>query len=166
MRKILLVAVAVAMLTAGIAGIAVAKTFVCQTVPCEGTNNPDQIGERSGSSQDIIRANGGDDFVNADRASRDADRVQGKNGDDVLDVGDGDFRDNVSGGRGFDTCIADVSDGFTDGGSSFSIDGLRSCENPVASDESGGGARSGTATTEGLRPLTAEELAAAEANYR
>lgn len=162
MRKILLVAVAVAMLTVGIAGIAVAKTFVCQTVPCEGTNNPDQIGERNGRSQDIIRANGGDDFVNADRASRDADRVQGKNGDDVLDVGDGDFRDNVSGGRGFDTCIADVSDG----GSSFSIDGLNSCENPMASDESGGGAQSRDATTEGLRPLTAEELAAAEAKYR
>lgn len=161
MRKILLVAVAVAMLTVGIAGIAVAKTFVCQTVPCEGTNNPDQIGERSGRSQDIIRANGGDDFVNADRASRDADRVQGKNGDDVLDVGDGDVRDHVSGGPGFDTCIVDIA--FP---GSINIDGLRSCENPMTSDESGGGARSGAATTEGLRPLTAEELAAAEANYR
>lgn len=162
MRKILLVAVAVAMLTVGISGIAVAKTFVCQTVPCEGTNNPDQIGERSGRSQDIIRANGGDDFVNADRASRDADRVQGKNGDDVLDVGDGDFRDNVSGGRGFDTCIVDVENS---GSGSFAIDGLNSCEQSMASDESGGGARSGAATTEGLRPLTAEELAAAEAKY-
>jgi hypothetical protein len=160
MRKILLVAVAVAMLTVGIAGIAVAKTFVCQTVPCEGTNNPDQIGERNGRSQDIIRANGGDDFVNADRASRDADRVQGKNGDDVLDVGDGDVRDHVSGGPGFDTCIVDVG-----GGSGANIDGLRSCEDPRASDESGG-AQSSSTTTEGLRPLTAEELAAAEANYR
>ncbi len=139
-----------------------AKTFVCQTVPCEGTNNPDKIGERSGRSQDIIRANGGDDFVNADRASRDADRVQGKNGDDVLDVGDGDFRDNVSGGLGFDTCIVDVSSGS----SGLDIDGLRSCENPQTSDESGGDARSSSTTTEGLRPLTAEELAAAEANYR
>ena len=163
MRKILLVAVAVAMLTVGIAGIAAAKTFVCQTVPCEGTNNPDQIGERNGRSQDIIRANGGDDFVNADRASRDADRVQGNNGDDVLDVGDGDFRDNVSGGRGFDTCIVDVENT----GSSFGIDGVSpSCEQSAAPDESGGSARSGAATTEGLRPLTAEELAAAEANYR
>lgn len=163
MRKILLVAVAVAMLTVGIAGIAVAKTFVCQTVPCEGTNNPDQIGERNGRSQDIIRANGGDDFVNADRASRDADRVQGNNGDDVLDVGDGDFRDHVSGGPGFDTCIVDVENT----GSSFGIDGLSpSCEQSMASDESGGSARSSSTTTEGLRPLTAEELAAAEANYR
>ncbi len=162
MRKILLVAVAVAMLTVGIAGIAVAKTFVCQAVPCEGTNNPDQIGERNGSLRDVIRANGGDDSVNADRASMDADRVSGMDGDDVLNVGDGDIRDNVSGGRGFDTCIIDVSGG----GGAFSVDGLRSCENPMASDESGGGARSGTATTEGLRPLTAEELAAAEANYR
>jgi Ca2+-binding RTX toxin-like protein len=161
MRKILLVAVAVAMLTVGIAGIAVAKTFVCQTVPCEGTNNPDRIGERSGRSQDIIRANGGDDFVNADRASRDADRVQGKNGNDVLNVGDGDSRDNVSGGRGFDTCIVDVSGGV----SSFNIDGLNSCERARASDESRDRAQSGAATTEGLRPLTAEELAAAEAKY-
>ena len=161
MRKILLVAVAVAMLTVGIAGVAVAKTFVCQTVPCEGTNNPDQIGERNGRSQDIIRANGGDDVVNADRASRDADRVQGKNGDDMLDVGDGDFRDNVSGGPGVDTCIVDVD--FSD---SLNIDGLNSCENAVASDESEGGAQSSSTTTEGLRPLTAEELAAAEANYR
>jgi len=165
MRKILLVAVAVAMLTVGIAGIAVAKTFVCQTVPCEGTNNPDQIGERSGRSKDIIRANGGDDFVNADRASGDTDLVQGKNGDDVLDVGDGDFRDNVRGGRGFDTCIVDVEN--TSFG--FSIDGLNRCENAFASDESGGSngqSSSTSATTEGLRPLTAEELAAAEANYR
>ena len=161
MRKILLVAVAVAMLTVGIAGVAVAKTFVCQTVPCEGTNNPDQIGERNGRSQDIIRANGGDDVVNADRASRDADRVQGKNGDDVLDVGDGDVRDNVSGGRGFDTCIVDAD--FSD---SLNIDGLRSCEDARLSDESEGGAQSSSTTTEGLRPLTAEELAAAEANYR
>ncbi len=160
MRKILLVAVAVAMLTVGIAGIAVAKTFVCQTVPCEGTNNPDQIGERSGRSQDIIRANGGDDSVDAARASRDADRVLGDGGKDVLDVGDGDIRDHVSGGPGFDTCIIDVLDD--------SVDGVRSCENPLASDESlnGFGERSGAATTEGLRPLTAEELAAAEAKYR
>ena len=163
MRKILLVAVAVAMLTGGIAGVAVAKTFVCQAVPCEGTNNPDQIGERNGRSQDIIRANGGDDFVDADRASRDADRVQGNNGDDVLDVGDGDFRDHVSGGPGHDTCIVDVNIEF---GGTFNIDGLRSCENPQTSDESGGDARSSSTTTEGLRPLTAEELAAAEANYR
>ncbi len=162
MRKILLVAVAVAMLTVGIAGIAVAKTFVCQAVPCEGTNNPDQIGERNGSVRDVIRANGGDDSVNADRASMDADRVSGKDGDDVLNVGDGDIRDIVSGGPGFDTCIVDVGGG----GSSFSIDGLRSCENPMASDESMNGARSSSTTTEGLRPLTAEELAAAEANYR
>ena len=165
MRKILLVAVAVAMLTVGIAGIAVAKTFVCQTIPCEGTNNPDQIGERNGSSRDVIRANGGDDSVDADRASRDADRVLGEGGDDVLDVGDGDLRDNVSGGRGFDTCIVDVEN------TSFglSIDGLASCEQAFASDESGGNngqSSSTSATTEGLRPLTAEELAAAEANYR
>lgn len=164
MRKILLVAVAVAMLTVGIAGIAVAKTFVCQAVPCEGTDNPDQIGERDGRSQDIIRANGGDDVVNADRASRDADRVQGKNGDDTLDVGDGDFRDNVRGGSGFDTCIVDV--GGT--GSSLDIDGLNSCDNALASDETEGGnaGAASTESTEGLRPLTAEELAAAEANYR
>jgi hypothetical protein len=163
MRKILLVAVAAAMLTVGLAGVAVAKTFVCQTVPCEGTNNPDQIGERNGQSQDIIRANGGNDVVDADRASRDADRVLGKDGDDTLDVGDGDFRDNVSGGPGFDTCIVDISSGA----SGLNIDGLRSCENPQASDESqSGNGRSGAASTEGLRPLTAEELAAAEANYR
>jgi Ca2+-binding RTX toxin-like protein len=162
MRKILLVAVAVAMLTVGIAGIAVAKTFVCQAVPCEGTNNPDQIGERNGSVRDVIRANGGDDVVNADRASMDADRVSGKEGDDVLDVGDGDFRDVVSGGDGFDTCIVDVSETAN----FFDIDGLNSCEDALASDESMGGARSSSTTTEGLRPLTAEELAAAEANYR
>ncbi len=162
MRKILLVAVAVAMLTVGIAGIAVAKTFVCQAVPCEGTNNPDKIGERNGSVRDVIRANGGDDSVNADRASMDADRVSGGDGDDVLNVGDGDIRDVVSGGPGFDTCIVDISSN----GFSFNIDGLRSCENPMASDESGFGDAAAAATTEGLRPLTAEELAAAEANYR
>jgi Ca2+-binding RTX toxin-like protein len=161
MRKILLVAVAVAMLTVGIAGVAVAKTFVCQTVPCEGTNNPDQIGERNGRSQDIIRANGGDDRVNAARASRDADRVLGDGGDDVLDIGDGDVRDHVSGGPGFDTCIVDID--FSD---TFDIDGIRSCENVFTPDQSGGGAQSSSTTTEGLRPLTAEELAAAEANYR
>jgi hypothetical protein len=167
MRKILLAAVAVAMLTVGIAGIAVAETFVCRVVPCEGTDEPDQIGERDGSVKDTIRAKGGGDRVDADLASMDADRVLGNAGDDLLEVGDGDFRDNVHGGPGNDTCVIDI--GFGGGGESFpNLDGVRSCEEVITSggSEQSQAGEQRAAGTEGLRPLTAEEKAAAEAAYR
>ena len=164
MRKILLVAVAVAMLTVGIAGIAVAKTFVCQTVPCEGTNNPDKIGERNGSVQDVIRANGGDDFVNAARASRDADRVLGDGGDDVLDIGDGDIRDNANCGSGADIVIIDLKFNNT-----LEIDGTRGCETIVFNFQGAAEEFASMSNEEVIAnstPVSAEERAAAEASYR
>jgi hypothetical protein len=125
MRKILVVAVAVALFTAAFAGVAMAKTFVCKTIPCEGTNHADQIGERSGSVKDIIRAKGGDDTVNATRAGNDADDVLGQKGDDRINVEDGDFRDNANCGDGDDIAIVDFEE--TSSGS-VNIDGVSGCE--------------------------------------
>jgi hypothetical protein len=130
MRKILLVAVAVALFTAAFAGVAGAKSFVCKTILCEGTHNPDQIGERNGSVPDVIRARGRDDQVNASRAGNDRDYVLGQKGDDVLDLADGDFRDNGNCGPGDDVVIIDFQPVFGQG-SPGDIDGIKGCETVV-----------------------------------
>ena len=162
MRRMLLVAAALMACTTLFAGAALAKTFVCKAVPCLGTAQDDQITERKGSVRDVIRAGGGDDQVDASLAVKDRDGVHGDGGDDFLNVADGDFRDSAIGGPGFDTCAVDT-DFSTDSGN---VDGLSSCENPITPARSAGAAaRSGSEGAEGFRPLTAEELKAAEANY-
>jgi hypothetical protein len=114
----------VALFTAAFARVAMAKTFVCKTIPCEGTKHADQIGERSGSVKDIIHAKGGDDTVNATRAGNDADDVLGQKGDDRINVEDGDFRDNANCGDGNDVAVVD----FKETSVGFSIDGVSGCE--------------------------------------
>ena len=131
MRKILLVAVAVALFTAAFAGVAVAKSFVCPTIPCEGTSKPDQIAERNGSVSDVIRAGGGEDLVSANRAGNDKDDVLGQSGDDVLNLADGDFRDNGNCGSGEDTVVIDFEIAFANESPSVNTDGIRGCETVV-----------------------------------
>lgn len=117
------------MLTTLFAGVAVAKTFVCRAIPCEGTNNSDRIGERNGSVADIIRAGGGDDEVNANRAGNDTDDVLGQSGSDVLFVQDGDFRDNANCGSGDeDVAIIDLEFIFDGQFPTANVDGVRGCE--------------------------------------
>jgi hypothetical protein len=101
----------VALLVALVAGVAVAKTFVCKSIPCYGTNNNDQIGEREGSVQDIIKARGGADTVNAKRFGSDEDRIFGQKGNDKINTDDGDDRDVVNCGSGTaDEAIIDAGD--------------------------------------------------------
>jgi hypothetical protein len=51
----------------------------------------------------------GRDVLRADTHTRDTDRLYGNRGKDTLTVDDGDMRDTVSGGPGFDVCIADTT---------------------------------------------------------
>ena len=96
-----------------VAGVAVAKSFVCDTLPCFGTKKKDQIGERNGSVRDRIYARAGDDTVNASRTGNDADVVFGGKGDDKINVQDGDGRDRACGGPGIDTISLDSGDKFS-----------------------------------------------------
>ena len=114
MKRIALVVLAGALLLATVAGVAVAKTFVCDTIPCYGTKKKDMIGERNGSVHDRIYARAGDDTVIASRAGNDEDVVFGGKGDDKINVQDGDGRDRACGGPGnHDTIILDSGDKFS-----------------------------------------------------
>jgi Ca2+-binding RTX toxin-like protein len=112
-KRIALVVLAGALLLATVAGVAVAKTFVCDTIPCYGTKKKDQIGERNGSVRDRIYARAGDDTINASRAENDEDVVFGGKGDDKINVQDGDGRDRACGGPGIDTILLDSGDKFS-----------------------------------------------------
>jgi hypothetical protein len=158
MRKILLAAVAVAMLTAGIAGVAVAKTFVCKTVPCVGTANGDQISERKGSVVDVIRAGAGGDRVDATRAGDDRDDVLGQGGNDLLGVIDGDFRDNANCGPGPDDA-AFIDASFDSEAAEPNVDGSRGCETLFLGGPGEGGGTSAANAT----PASAEIVEASEA---
>ncbi len=103
-----MVVVVGALLLSVAAGVAVAETFVCDSKPCYGTNDKDQIGERNGSVSDRIFAKGEDDQVNASRAGNDKDVVFGQSGNDTINVADGDDRDKPNCGSGNDdTAIVD-----------------------------------------------------------
>ncbi len=113
-----------ALLVTGVAGVASAKSFVCSTVPCYGTQNNDQIGERNGSVRDIIYAKGGNDVVNARRAGNDEDRIFGQSGNDKINTDDGDGRDVINCGTGnFDEAIIDAGDRIVNNDS-----GVPTCE--------------------------------------
>ncbi len=125
MRRAVLLMVVGTLLLTMVAGVASAKTFVCTTVPCEGTNNADQIGERNGSVRDIIKGKGGNDVINASRSGNDEDRLFGGSGNDRLNADDGDARDILDCGEGNDdTAIADAGDRVLDNCENVIIDGV------------------------------------------
>jgi Ca2+-binding RTX toxin-like protein len=100
-RIALLMAVGALLLLTVTAGVAVAKSFFCDTVPCRGTNNNDQIGERQGRGlQDVIYGLGGNDTINAGNFGNDVDTLNGDGGSDFLNVQDGDTRDFARCGSG------------------------------------------------------------------
>ena len=111
-RTVLMLAfVVVAVLVA--VPVAYAANFRCDEVPCLGTPQKDTIRERAGDGKrDIIRAEGADDRIKADRYGRDADRPYGQGGNDRLSALDGDGRDYLNGGPGFDAYVGDRGDLF------------------------------------------------------
>ena len=85
----------------------------CDEVPCPGNPQKDTIRERAGDGKrDIIRAEGADDRIKADRYRTDADKLYGQGGNDRLSALDGDGRDYLNGGPGFDAYVGDRGDLF------------------------------------------------------
>ena len=114
MKRISLVMLVGALLLALIGGVAgavtVEDTFVCDTIPCFGTNNNDKLGERDGQVSDEIYGKDGRDRINAGRSGNDTDKIYGQDGADRLVTADNDGKDLASGGSGHDTCIVDKGD--------------------------------------------------------
>jgi Ca2+-binding RTX toxin-like protein len=80
----------------------------CSGRPCIGTNTKNVLYERPGSgTSDAIYGRGGGDVLRANEHTRDRDRLYGNRGRDSSNVNDGDTRDTVSGGPGFDVCCVD-----------------------------------------------------------
>jgi Ca2+-binding RTX toxin-like protein len=61
---------------------------------------------------DTIYGRGGDDSLDASYFNNDKDVLKGGPGDDHLDALDGDSRDTLDGGDGYDTCYGDKGDEF------------------------------------------------------
>ena len=74
----------------------------------EGTPRPDVL--RETPENDTIYAKAGDDTVRAGIYGRDADVLYGMANDDTLRARDGDNRDTLRGGRGYDVCVGDEFD--------------------------------------------------------
>jgi hypothetical protein len=111
MRRIVMLAGLVALMTVLLASVAFAVASQCSGRPCIGTSGRDVLYERPGNrTPDAIYGRRGDDVLKADEHRRDKDRLFGERGGDRLSVRDHDFRDHVKGGRGFDICIADYSE--------------------------------------------------------
>jgi hypothetical protein len=82
----------------------------CAASPCTGTKSANHLYERGGNGRpDAIYGRGGRDRLDASYWGRDRDHLYGNNGRDTLNARDGDARDVVSGGPGFDTCITDTA---------------------------------------------------------
>jgi RTX calcium-binding nonapeptide repeat (4 copies) len=99
----------VALFTLVVAGVAIAVTKTCSSVPCRGTPAADLLKERVGNgNRDVIIGGRGNDRLRAGRYTNDTDELHGGRGNDRLNVLDGDFRDRAVGGRGNDDfCLVD-----------------------------------------------------------
>jgi hypothetical protein len=99
----------VALFTLVGAGVAVAVTKTCSSVPCRGTSAADLLKERIGDGKrDVIYGLQGNDRLRAGRYTNDTDELHGGRGNDRLNVLDGDSRDRAVGGRGNDDfCLVD-----------------------------------------------------------
>jgi Ca2+-binding RTX toxin-like protein len=109
MHKAATMVALVALLTVVVAGVALAVTKTCTTVPCTGTSADDVLKERIGDGKrDVIYGLRGNDRLRAGRYTSDTDELHGGRGNDRLNVLDGDFRDRAVGGRGNDDfCLVD-----------------------------------------------------------
>lgn len=108
MRKTIVVMALVALFTLVAAGVAVAVTKTCSSVPCTGTPAADVLKERIGEGKrDVIHGLRGNDRLRANRFGADTDDLYGGRGNDRVNVLDGDGRDLAVGGRGRDVCFVD-----------------------------------------------------------
>ena len=114
-RKVLVLGLAM-LLALVAAGVAMAVTKTCTSIPCIGTDNNDVLYERIGDDQDRIRGLDGRDVIDANTFDPDRDVLLGGAGRDRLLTNDTDRFDVANGGRARDTCY--VSKGDT----------IRSCE--------------------------------------
>jgi hypothetical protein len=109
MRKSAAIMALLALFTLVAAGVAIAVTKTCSSVPCRGTPSADLLKERLGNGKrDVIIGGRGNDRLRAGRFGADADNLDGGRGNDRLDVLDRDIRDRAVGGPGKrDVCIVD-----------------------------------------------------------
>lgn len=108
MRKAAMLAGAVVLVIVLFAGAALASGHQCAGRPCTGTNSANTLYERPGNGvPDAIYGRGGRDVLHAESYRRDADRLYGNRGAAKLRANDGDTRDSVSGGPGFDVYKVD-----------------------------------------------------------
>ncbi len=110
-KRVVLMVLAALMAAALMAPAALAVTKQCAERPCLGTANDDRLTERPGDGRDdTIRGRGGKDVIRANRYDRDVDLLYGGAGRDRLNAQDGDVRDELRGGPGFDVCYVDEGD--------------------------------------------------------
>jgi hypothetical protein len=84
------------------------RVIRCRQVPCYGTGSHDLIHERKGNGKrDRIFLRGRRNQVRADRYTRDKDVIRSSGGYDPIYVNDGDTRDKIFGGKGYDKCYVD-----------------------------------------------------------
>jgi hypothetical protein len=109
MRKTVAMMALVALFSLVVAGVAVAVTKTCTSVPCKGTRAADVLKERVGDGKrDVIYGLRGNDRRQAGRCTTDTDVLYGGRGSDRVNVLDGDFRDPAIAGRGNDDfCLVD-----------------------------------------------------------
>lgn len=110
-RRISVLMVAGALLLVLVAGVAVARTFQCTTVPCNGTANDDLITERQGEVRDEISGFEGADIIRANRFGNDQDLLDSDQRNDKIRADDGDSRDTIDCGAGpADIAVVDPGD--------------------------------------------------------
>jgi len=115
MRKIATLVGVVALMTMLLAPVALAVNKQCIYKPCWGTNSRDTLYERGGNGvPDTIIGRRYGDLINANAFTADRDVLDGQRGNDRLKAQDGDGRDELYGGPGYDVCYIDEGD-FTRG---------------------------------------------------
>ncbi len=98
MRKMVLLAAMLAMV--------LATATVAYGAVRNGNGYDNYIGETCGA--DTLRGYGGNDTLDANNCGPDRDVLRGSTGNDRLLADDGDRRDVVKGGPGYDTCVVDA----------------------------------------------------------
>jgi hypothetical protein len=111
MRRIVTMLALTALLVAVFASVALAVNKQCTYYPCYGTNYSDTLYERGGRGvPDYIIGRRYGDLINANSFTADRDVLDGQRGNDRLKAQDGDGRDELYGGPGYDVCYIDAGD--------------------------------------------------------
>ena len=118
MKRIVFVVTVALLMVVAAAGVALAVTKTCTSVPCKGTSAADVLRERIGEGKrDVIYGLRGDDRLDAGGSLRsgpaETDLLYGGRGNDRVFAVDEDLRDKAYGGPGkHDRCLVD---GFREG---------------------------------------------------